>query len=50
VGSNVAAAIAQVGPWTVDISGGMETEDGLAKDLDKVRAFIMSIKGDVMQV
>ena len=46
--TNVAAAIAQVGPWAVDVSGGVETEDGLAKDLDKVRAFIVGVKGDVV--
>jgi anthranilate synthase/indole-3-glycerol phosphate synthase/phosphoribosylanthranilate isomerase len=39
--TNVAAAITQVGPWAVDVSGGMETEDGLVKYFDKVWAFIV---------
>ena len=46
--TNVVAAITQVGPWAVDVSGGMETEDGLVKDLDKVRAFIAGVKGNVV--
>ena len=41
---NVAEAIAKVGPWAVDVSGGVETEDGSAKDLEKVRAFIQAVK------
>ncbi|KAJ7729525.1 glutamine amidotransferase [Mycena maculata] len=43
--SNVATAIAQVRPWAVDVSGGVETADGSAKDLELVRAFIASVRG-----
>ncbi|KAL1746187.1 glutamine amidotransferase [Schizophyllum fasciatum] len=41
---NVAEAIAKVGPWVVDVSGGVETADGSAKDLEKVRAFVQAVK------
>ncbi|KAF8895694.1 glutamine amidotransferase [Gymnopilus junonius] len=43
--NNVAAAIAQVQPWAVDVSGGVENEDGSGKDLEKVKAFIANAKG-----
>lgn len=43
--NNVDVAIAQVRPWAVDISGGVENEDGTAKDLEKVLAFIDAAKG-----
>ncbi|KAJ7039117.1 anthranilate synthase component II [Mycena alexandri] len=43
--SNVAEAIAEVQPWAVDVSGGVETEDGTAKDLALVHAFISSVRG-----
>jgi len=43
--NNVDVAIAQVRPWAVDVSGGVENEDGTAKDLEKVAAFIDAVKG-----
>ena len=43
--NNVDVAIAQVRPWAVDVSGGVENEDGTAKDLEKVVAFIDAAKG-----
>jgi len=42
---NVAEAIARVRPWAVDVSGGVETEDGTGKDLERVRAFVQAVRG-----
>jgi len=42
--SNVAEAIARVRPWAVDVSGGVEREDGAGKDAEKVRAFVRAVK------
>ena len=42
--SNVAEAIARVNPWAVDVSGGVELEDGTGKDAEKVKAFVRAVK------
>ncbi|KAJ7647615.1 anthranilate synthase component II [Roridomyces roridus] len=46
--TNVAGAVAQVRPWAVDVSGGVENADGTGKDIELVRAFISSVRGGVV--
>ncbi|MBD8493812.1 phosphoribosylanthranilate isomerase [Pseudomonas syringae] len=41
---NVARAIAQVRPYAVDVSGGVELRKGI-KDHDKMRAFMRAVRG-----
>jgi len=41
---NVAGAIERVRPWAVDVSGGVELDDGTGKDLEKVESFISNAK------
>ncbi|KAI9465689.1 N-anthranilate isomerase [Lactarius psammicola] len=41
---NVTGALSVVRPWAVDVSGGVETEDGTGKDLDKVKRFIDAVR------
>ncbi|MDB6144404.1 MAG: trpF [Pseudomonas sp.] len=42
--ANVAQAIAQVRPYAVDVSGGVEAGKGI-KDHDKIRAFMDAVQG-----
>ena len=41
---NVGEAVTRVRPWAVDVSGGVETGDGLGKDLEKVKAFVQAVR------
>ena len=41
---NVREAVAQVKPWAVDVSGGVENADGTGKDLEKVKAFVRAVR------
>ena len=43
--ANVSEAISLVHPWVVDVSGGVENEDGTAKDINLVQAFVNAAKG-----
>ena len=42
---NVAEAVSVVRPWAVDVSRGVETADGAAKDEEKVKEFIVAVRG-----
>lgn len=43
---NVGAAIHQVRPWAVDVSGGVEAQKGI-KDVVKVRAFVGAVRASM---
>lgn len=47
---NVGDAIAKVRPWAVDVSGGVENDDGRGKNPDKVKAFIQAAKAERVMV
>ena len=43
---NVKAVVANAKPWAVDVSGGVENEDGSSKDVERIKAFVQAAKGD----
>ena len=42
---NIKEAVENVHPWAVDVSGGVENEDGSGKNPEKIRAFVQAAKG-----
>ncbi|WP_416426023.1 phosphoribosylanthranilate isomerase [Pseudomonas sp. App30] len=44
--ANVAQAIAQVKPYAVDVSGGVEAAKGI-KDAEKIEAFMQAVRGTI---
>jgi phosphoribosylanthranilate isomerase len=42
--ANVAAAIAEVGPWVVDVASGVEAAPGI-KDPERLAAFVAAVRG-----
>ena len=44
--ANVAQAIAQVQPYAVDVSGGVEVAKGI-KDAEKIEAFMQAVRGTI---
>ncbi|CCM01731.1 uncharacterized protein FIBRA_03797 [Fibroporia radiculosa] len=46
---NVREIVETVRPWAVDVSGGVEAEDGRGKDPRKVQLFIQAAKGLLME-
>ncbi len=42
---NVREIVASIEPWAVDVSGGVEMNESLAKDPEQIRAFIKAAKG-----
>jgi len=41
---NIVEAIAQVQPWAVDVSGGVENAEKTGKDIEKIKVFIQRVK------
>ncbi|PPQ62919.1 hypothetical protein CVT24_006159 [Panaeolus cyanescens] len=46
---NVSSAVGEVSPWAVDVSGGVENDNGTGKDIEKVKAFVAHAKGWKLQ-